>query len=215
MKFDKTYQNKSREDAKMMDQLLDTVINYATGKHKAMGMQSVDINEIVTSICDEIQDKKEYIGSNFQINEELPIIQGVSYSLIHQVFENIMNNAVKYNKSETPIINISWSENQQEYTFAISDNGVGISPNLSDKLFNFLDKSIETTANLGSGLGLALCKKIVERYQGRIWLESTPEQGSTFLFTIGKTDLQSKKNIGNTHILFGAHDQDQYQKNIA
>ncbi len=114
--------------------------------------------------------------------DPLPIIM-VDSSQFVQVFQNLIGNAIKFRGSKPPHIQVSARHEQNEWVFSLSDNGIGIDPEYSERIFG-LFKRLHGNEYPGVGLGLSICQKIIERYGGRIWVESEQEKGATFYFTI-------------------------------
>jgi len=117
--------------------------------------------------------------------EEMPRVLGDKVQLT-QLFQNLLSNALKYHSEQAPVIRIRAKEEPGCWQFSISDNGIGIDPQFFDKIFIIFQRLHNKSDYSGTGIGLAICKKIVERHGGRIWVESAPEKGSTFYFTIIK-----------------------------
>jgi len=113
----------------------------------------------------------------------MPVIN--VYSDIRTLFQNLISNAIKFRKSDAAcIVKIKAESNAQEWTFSIADNGIGIEHIYQEKIFTIFQKLHSRREYPGSGIGLAHCMKIVELHGGKIWVESEPDKGSTFYFTI-------------------------------
>ena len=196
-KFDDTdreYFNYIKSNAKQSAQLIEDLLSYSK-IDKDLGTPSeVDINKCILivemNMQSLIREKKALI-----CYENLPIMKGHT-SLITQLFQNFINNGIKYNQSEQPIINISTQLNAQgEYIYAIKDNGIGIAPENQDKVFGMFQRLHSQTDYDGTGIGLSFCTRIVETYGGKIWLESTFGKGTTFYFTLPKAEVLEKKMV--------------------
>jgi len=114
---------------------------------------------------------------------DLPIVEGDASQLM-QLLQNRLGNAIKFKSPAPPNINISADRDGPNWQFAVSDNGVGLDMRYADRIFVIFQRLHTSQSHEGSGLGLAVCKKIVQRHGGRIWVESKPGAGSTFYFTM-------------------------------
>jgi two-component system, chemotaxis family, sensor kinase Cph1 len=115
--------------------------------------------------------------------DQLPNVRGDEQQL-KQLLTNLVANAIKFHEEERPRVEVSSSARYNEFVFAIRDNGIGIDPQYQDKLFKMFQRLHTKDEYPGTGIGLAISKKIVERHGGRIWFESELGNGATFYFTI-------------------------------
>jgi light-regulated signal transduction histidine kinase (bacteriophytochrome) len=114
---------------------------------------------------------------------ELPTVMA-DRSQLAMLLQNLIENALKFRGTEPPVVDVAARRVGGEWQFAVADNGIGIDPAFSDKIFAVFQRLHSLERYPGSGIGLAICKKIVERHGGRIWFESEPGQGTIFKFTL-------------------------------
>ncbi len=117
------------------------------------------------------------------INDPLPTVMGDS-DLISELFQNLVSNAIKFASDRPLEIHIGASRKEVGWEFYVKDNGIGIEPAHFKNIFRIFQRVEASGGRAGTGIGLANCKKIVEHHGGRIWVESEPNAGSTFFFTI-------------------------------
>lgn len=165
-----------------MQTMLENLLKYAK-LSKNLVFKNVDLNKIIHDIKIDINGlitKKRVLLSH----SELPMIACAPIKL-KQVFQNLIINAIKYQKpNQIPIIHISYEKNHECYTFCIADNGIGIPTDKRDEIFQMFNKLHKTDQYEGEGIGLAFCKKIIELHGGSIWVRSQINEGSQFYFTI-------------------------------
>lgn len=169
-----------------MDLLINDLLTYSrvnTGEHIP---EEVNLENLLLIILNGLnQNIKEQEAEI--IYENLPDFVLGSKTKIKQLFQNLIANAIKFRKpDEAPKVVISCKEDNDFWEFAIKDNGIGIKKEYFDKIFMIFKKLHSKHEFQGSGIGLAICKKIVEQHDGRIWVESNPGEGTTFFFTISK-----------------------------
>ncbi len=116
-------------------------------------------------------------------HEPLPCVRMHEFQM-EQLFQNLIGNAIRYRSQETPQIQVTAEACGQEWKFSVRDNGIGIDPRYKDQIFGVFKRLHSSADYPGTGMGLAICKRIVERTGGRIWVESELGRGSTFSFTV-------------------------------
>jgi two-component system, chemotaxis family, sensor kinase Cph1 len=120
-------------------------------------------------------------------HDPLPALE-VEAVHLQQIFQNLVSNAIKYRSAQPPRIHIGAVQKGGGWEFSVQDNGIGIEPRYKDQVFGLFKRLHSRSRYSGTGLGLAICKKLVERYGGRIWVESQLGAGSTFFFTLGQSE---------------------------
>jgi light-regulated signal transduction histidine kinase (bacteriophytochrome) len=114
---------------------------------------------------------------------EMPMVR-MHQSHLEQVFQNLVGNAIKYRKDEPPYVRLHARRQDPHWLFCVEDNGIGIAPEYRETIFGIFKRLHTSQAYSGTGMGLAICQRIIERYRGRIWVESELGQGSNFFFTV-------------------------------
>ncbi|MFK7949309.1 MAG: two-component regulator propeller domain-containing protein [Saprospiraceae bacterium] len=180
------YINKSIDGVKRMSALIKNLLNYSRlgrsdVEFRSQALLSI-VEEKVEDLSLKIQEKQAKI-----IIKELPENVVCEPNQIGIVFYNLINNAIKFNRSEVPKVIVKlYQENDNYYTFAVADNGIGINKNYKSKVFEIFHRLNNKKDFEGNGIGLAFCKKIIERHEGKIWFESELGIGTTFYFTVYK-----------------------------
>lgn len=173
-----------------MEQLVDGLLAYSlAGSPVERPLERSSIEEVLEHTLDNLKAAIDQSGATVT-HDALPEIVCEPIH-IGQVFQNLIGNAIKYSREEAPRVHISAREGGREWTFAVADNGTGIRQEFYATIFDVF-KRLHGQDRPGSGIGLATCRQIVERYHGRIWVESQVGVGSTFYFSLPKVAEQSK-----------------------
>ncbi|MCU1328227.1 MAG: integral rane sensor signal transduction histidine kinase [Bryobacterales bacterium] len=168
--------------ARHMRELLIDLLKFAeAGVENGEPAQRFDLNVVLDEVKSSLRVALDESAA-ILTSDALPAVDGVGVHF-EQLFQNLVSNAIKY-RGEAPLrIHISVEQQASDWHFAVSDNGIGIAPEYFQMIFSPF-KRIQGRSMSGTGMGLTICKRVVERYGGRIWVESTPGQGSTFHFTL-------------------------------
>jgi light-regulated signal transduction histidine kinase (bacteriophytochrome) len=163
-----------------MNTLIDSLLTYSrTGA--PVRRTAVNLNSVVQWALLNLERSVRESGAQV-VFSELPVVS-VDESQMVQLFQNLLSNALKYRSGEVPRIEVASQETEGAHTISVRDNGIGIEPAYQKQIFTAF-KRLHGREVPGTGLGLALCRKIVEGHGGRIWVESDGKRGSTFKFTL-------------------------------
>ncbi len=170
------------EGASRMQLLITDLLKYSRVGSQTKESSEVNLSDLLKSVISDLQFAIE--ESNAIVTyENLPLIKADPIQM-RQVFQNLISNAIKFKNGTPPQIQISAEKCNGEFLFKFKDNGIGIAPEFYNKIFIIFQRLHEREKYPGTGIGLTVCKKIIERHGGKIWVESEPGKGSTFLFTI-------------------------------
>lgn len=168
-----------------MRKIILDLLEYSRVGENDYDIEKIDMNDLLSEIVLLCRTTISEKGAVIEW-ENLPIINAAK-TPFQQVLQNLISNAMKYQMLNVkPRIKVTALETTKSWQFSVSDNGIGINPLFFDKIFVAFQRLHNKTEYSGSGIGLAICKKIVENYKGKIWVESVLGQGSTFNFTISK-----------------------------
>jgi signal transduction histidine kinase len=165
-----------------MHDLIDGILRYSKVSRGQGALKPIDLEELIGETVELLSPDDDI---QVRVVDPMPVIEGDEIRL-RQVFQNLIGNAVKYNESADPLIRVGCVEEGDRWRFFVADNGPGIDPRLHERIFQLFQTGEKDNPERGSGVGLAVVKKIVNTWGGRVWLESAVGEGSTFYFTIPK-----------------------------
>lgn len=170
--------------AQRMQRLINDLLDYSRVGTKGSEMAPVDTGEVLAEATANLKVAIEEAGAEITC-DGLPTVLGDRRQLV-QLFQNLLSNAVRFKASLPPRVHVSAATKGREWVFSIKDNGIGIDPQFRDRIFIIFQRLHGREDYPGTGIGLAICQKIVLRHKGKIWVESRPGEGSTFFFTLPK-----------------------------
>jgi len=170
------------DGSKRMQELINALLAYSRIGTKGKEFEPTDCEAVFATTLKNLQIAIDD-GQASITHDPLPTVIGDATQL-GQLFQNLIGNAIKFRGNQRPNVQVSAERNGKEWLFAFRDDGIGIDPEYSERVFVIFQRLHSKEEYPGTGIGLALCKKIVQRHGGRIWVESVPGKGSTFRFTI-------------------------------
>ncbi len=166
-----------------LSELIRSLLDYSRIGSRQISAEACDLNNVVAAVCQGIRSAIGASDARIEI-ERLPVVRGDKV-LLSQVFQNLIENAIKYRRQNPVEISISGRADDSEAVLTVRDNGIGIDPSHFSQLFQvFRRLHGENSPYPGAGVGLAICKRIIERHGGRIWLESQPGEGTSVHFSL-------------------------------
>lgn len=170
-------------EALHMSNLVRDLLEYSRAGSAALTAEEVDCAELVGAVLESLAAKIERKGARVEVGA-LPRLDA-DRGQLYQLFLNLVGNALKYSgASAPPVVRIDAERDGDGWRFAVADNGIGIDPQYHDYVFEVFRRLHTGAAYPGTGIGLAICKRVVECHGGRIWLRSAPDRGTTFFFTL-------------------------------
>jgi PAS domain S-box-containing protein len=175
------------EGAHRMEMLINDLLAYSQAtKTSDTSSEAVSIDQVVDTAKKNLATSIEETAAEI-LAADLPAVRANSVPLVH-LFQNLISNALKYRSGQTPRLKISAREDGDYWRFSVQDNGIGIPKEFQSQIFGIFKRLHSRSEYPGTGIGLAICQKVVEQYGGRIWVESEPGCGSTFFFTLPRDD---------------------------
>lgn len=166
--------------------LIDGLLDYSKVNNQKIKIQTLKVPMMLESILMDLRTSIEEKEATVNVHFDELTLQGDKFKM-RQLFQNLINNAIKFRKKDAPpVVDIRVEEKDALYQFSVSDNGIGIKEEFKEKIFMVFKRLNTVNEYEGSGIGLAICKKITSQHQGDIWIESEFGVGTTFYFTIAK-----------------------------
>ena len=179
-----------KTNARNMYTLIEETLEYSKLGQQEWKMEIVDLNQIIAKIKEQLMlsaDDTVIIDSDF-----LPTIRGDNFYL-YKLFFNLIENGIKYNEQTEKNVCVQFERREKTYLFCFQDNGIGIDPEYFDQIFIMFKRLHTKDKYQGTGIGLSMCKKIIETMSGKIWLESEPGEGSTFYILLPIESIQLRE----------------------
>ena len=176
------------QSARKMDSLINGLLEVARAGTASLNTTHLDMNRIICGIIDNAAFKAQEMEAQITADALAPCIADPSQ--VSQAFMNLIDNSLKYaHSSRKPRIHISCTTRDGESIYCVEDNGIGIPPEHHEKIFEIFHRLNPKSDTDGEGLGLTIIRRIIDRHSGKIWLESTPEEGSKFYISLPNKEI--------------------------
>jgi PAS domain S-box-containing protein len=178
----KEFLNYAADGARRMAEMVQDLLDYARVGSRGKPFEPTDLNAVLDQALADVKVAVEETGARVT-RDELPTVSADAAQM-RQLFENLLSNAVKFRGAEPPAIRVGAERRDGEWRLFVRDNGIGLPPEFRERIFGVFQRLHGPGQYPGTGIGLAVCKKILSRHGGRIWAESEPGRGATFYFTL-------------------------------
>ncbi|WP_126661086.1 PAS domain-containing sensor histidine kinase [Haloterrigena salifodinae] len=176
------YINFAVDGAARMREMIDGLLEYSRVETQGDPFEPIGLETVLEDVLDNLQFRIEEHDTEIT-SEDLPEVEGDA-SQLRQVFQNLLENAIEYSGDAPPQVHISAERAGNKWVVSVSDDGIGIDPDDQDRIFEIFQRLHSREEHDGTGIGLALCNRIVERHGGEIWIDSEPDDGTTFSFSL-------------------------------
>ena len=170
------------DGATRMHRLINDLLAYARLGSRAAEFLPTDCEAVFAEAVANLESAMEENGATVT-HDPLPTVMA-DQDQLSRLFQNLLSNAIKFRAADPPVVHVSARRNEKEWLFSVRDNGIGIDPEQFERVFLIFQRLHGKSDYSGTGVGLAICEKIVKRHGGKIWIESQPGKGSTFYFTL-------------------------------
>ncbi len=182
----------SLDAGRRIQQLINDLLAYSRVQTRPVSLRPVDCNEVFEHAVENLRLAIEENSAEVT-GDDLPIVVG-DYTQLVQLLQNLIGNAIKFRREEPPRVHVSAHRSGERWTLAVHDNGIGIEAEYAATIFEVFRRLHTSDRYPGTGIGLAVCKRIIERHGGEIWFESEPGRGTTFYFTLLSPETREDKS---------------------
>jgi len=179
------------EGAQRMQRLINDLLSYSRVGRRVSELTPVDSEIAFTHALESLRTTVEESAGTVT-HDPLPTKVWADETQLEQLLQNLVNNALKFKGAESPRVHVSAERRGADWLFSVRDNGIGIDREYFDRIFVIFQRLHGRQEYPGTGIGLAICKRIVDRHGGRIWVESTPGAGATFYFTLPAQERRTR-----------------------
>jgi signal transduction histidine kinase len=181
------------DGAKRMQALINDLLAFSRVGRVERPRELVDVEELVEQATSVLSLAIEETGATVEVRGDLPAVYG-ERTLLGLVLQNLISNAIKFHADEPPVVRVSARRDGEHFEFAVADNGIGIDPEYADRIFVLFQRLHARDVYAGTGIGLTMCRKVIEYHGGEIWLEASQNgAGSTFRFTLPVPDIATEE----------------------
>ncbi|NHN47138.1 PAS domain S-box protein [Halostella sp. JP-L12] len=180
------------DGANRMQAMIEGLLEYSRIETRGNPFEPVELDAVLEDVRADLQLQIAESGAEIEA-DELPRVRG-DESQLHQLFQNLLSNAIEYSGDGPPRVSVSAERTGGRWVISVSDDGIGIDPDDADRIFEVFQRLHARDEYEGTGIGLALCKRIVERHGGDIWVDSHPGDGATFSFTLPDSQPESSSD---------------------
>jgi PAS domain S-box-containing protein len=174
----------ARDGARRMDRLIVDLLEYSRIGRRPQAPEPVELQAVMAEVALNLSPAMDSAGGRLDCTSALPVLMGDKQELV-RLLQNLVGNGIKYRPADrAPVVSVSAERDGAMWHICVTDNGIGIPADQCERVFGIFQRLHGRDQYEGTGIGLAVCKKIVERYSGRIWVDSVPGEGSTFHFTL-------------------------------
>jgi len=185
------------DGTRRMQRLIRDLLAYAQVGRGSMHSEPVSMQEVMDQAVHNLERSIKENSAKVTLPASLPTVEGDLSQLV-QLVQNLLGNALKFRSRQSPEICVEASEEGDKWCFSVADNGIGLPAEFADRIFQMFRRLHGVGHYEGTGIGLALCKRVTENHGGRIWVESEPGRGSTFFFTIPTVAQGSDSSRGDS-----------------